>query len=114
MMPNHLILLGSSITLLGACSALLTSEIIGFTASMFIVLFGTALALPSCLSLALVDFSDVVGSASALLSLGYYALVSALTFSMSILHDGTLYALPLYIIGTSVVMLAISLKLQKQ
>lgn len=113
MMPNRLILLGSSITLLGACSALLTSEIIGFTASMFIVLFGTALALPSCLSLALVDFPDVVGSASAILSLGYYALVSALTFSMSILHDGTLYALPFYIIGTSVAMLLISLKLQK-
>lgn len=67
---------------------------------MFIVLFGTALALPSCLSLALVDFPNVVGPASAILSLGYYALVSVLTFSMSMLYDSTLYALPLYIIDT--------------
>lgn len=42
--------------------------------SVFIILFGTGTALPNCLSLALIDFKDVIGSAGTIFSLGYYLL----------------------------------------
>lgn len=55
--------------------------------------------IPNCLSLALVDFQDVIGTAGAIFSLGYYLLVSLITFMMSVLHNGSLVVLPLYSIG---------------
>ena len=44
-----------------------------FLVAMFILLLGIGVALPNCLSLALVDFQDVIGTAGALFSLGYYS-----------------------------------------
>jgi len=79
--------------------------------SVFIILFGTGTALPNCLSLALIDFQDVIGTASALFSLGYYLLVSATIFGMSLFHNGTVLAMPLYFLALSIVMLLISLPL---
>ncbi|WP_283808938.1 MFS transporter [Vagococcus allomyrinae] len=63
---------------------------------IFVMLIGLGMALPNCLSLALVDFQDVIGSASALFSLGYYFLVSLFTYGMSFFHNGSLGAMPLY------------------
>jgi len=79
--------------------------------SVFIILFGTGTALPNCLSLALIDFQDVIGTASALFSLGYYLLVSATIFGMSLFHNGTVLAMPLYFLALGIVMLLISLQL---
>jgi len=79
--------------------------------SVFIILFGTGTALPNCLSLALIDFQDVIGTASALFSLGYYLLVSATIFGMSLFHNGTVLAMPLYFLALGIVMLLISLPL---
>lgn len=79
--------------------------------SVFIILFGTGTTLPNCLSLALIDFQDVIGTASALFSLGYYLLVSATIFGMSLFHNGTVLAMPLYFLALSIVMLLISLPL---
>ncbi|CAM5243070.1 Bcr/CflA family efflux transporter OS=Lysinibacillus sphaericus OX=1421 GN=LS41612_10885 PE=3 SV=1 [Lysinibacillus sphaericus] len=79
--------------------------------SVFIILFGTGTALPICLSIALIDFQDVIGSASAIFSLGYYLLVSATIYGMSIFHNGTVLAMPLYFLALGIVMLLISLPL---
>ena len=79
--------------------------------SVFIILFGTGTALPNCLSLALIDFQDVIGTASALFSLGYYLLVSATIFGMSLFHNGTVLAMPLYFLALAIAMLLISLPL---
>jgi polar amino acid transport system substrate-binding protein len=86
---------------------------IQFTAiliSIFTTLLGTGTALPNCLSLALVDFQDVIGSAGAIFSLGYYLLVSLITFGMSSLHNGTLYIMPIYFIGLGLVMMLLTKK----
>ncbi|MFJ7666408.1 multidrug effflux MFS transporter [Lysinibacillus sp. NPDC097195] len=79
--------------------------------SVFLILFGTATALPNCLSLALIDFQDVIGSAGAMFSLGYYFLVSAIIYGMSIFHNGTVLAMPLYFLALGIAMLLISLPL---
>jgi len=81
--------------------------------SVFIILFGTGTALPNCLSLALVDFQDVIGSAGALFSLGYYTIVSVIIYGMTIFHNGTVIAMPLYFLALAIVMLLISFPLQR-
>lgn len=75
---------------------------------IFILLTGTGTALPNCLSLALTDFQDVIGTAGALFSLGYYLLVSLFTFGMSLLHNGTLYMMPVYFLVIGSVMLLLT------
>lgn len=70
---------------------------------VFVVLTGTGMALPNCLSLALVEYQEVIGSAGALFSLGYYLLVSLFTYGMSVIHNGALVVMPIYflVIGLS-------------
>lgn len=76
----------------------------GILIAIFIILLGAGVALPNCLSLALVDFHDVVGTASAIFGLFYYLLVSLLTTGMSLLHNGSLLVMPLYFFIISVIM----------
>ncbi|MEG0732307.1 MAG: multidrug effflux MFS transporter [Vagococcus sp.] len=115
--PEWIISLGIKIMLLGSTLLLVSSyttslsKWIQFSAiliSVFITLLGTGTALPNCLSLALVDFKDVVGSAGAIFSLGYYLLVSLITFGMSHLHNGTLYIMPIYFLSLGIIMLLLS------
>lgn len=82
--------------------------------SVFIILMGTGTALPNCLSLALIDFHDVIGAASAIFSLGYYLLVSATIYGMSFFHNGTILALPVYFLVIGAFMLIISFSLISQ
>lgn len=72
--------------------------------SMFVMLMGAGIALPNCLSLALVKFQDVVGTAGAIFSLGYYMLVSLTTWGMSFFHNGSLVTMPIYFLVVSGVM----------
>lgn len=115
--PERIILLGIKIMLLGSTLLLISSytdflsKWIQFSAiliSVFITLLGTGTALPNCLSLALVDFKDVIGSAGAIFSLGYYLLVSLITFGMSHLHNGTLYIMPIYFLSLGFIMLILT------
>ncbi|AWV36389.1 multidrug effflux MFS transporter [Paenibacillus odorifer] len=69
--------------------------------TLFVLLMGAGIALPNCLSLALVQFQDVVGTAGAIFSLGYYLLVSLATWGMSTLHNGSLLTMPIYFLGIS-------------
>jgi len=72
--------------------------------SLFVMLLGSGIALPNCLSLALVSFHDVIGTAGAVFSLGYYLLVSLATWGMSLLHNGSLLMMPLYFLAISMIM----------
>ncbi|HHT7217050.1 TPA: multidrug effflux MFS transporter, partial [Bacillus cereus] len=75
-----------------------------FLIAMFILLLGIGVALPNCLSLALVDFQDVIGTAGALFSLGYYVIVTMTIWGMSQLHTGSLLVMPLYFLVIVVIM----------
>lgn len=103
--PEKIIYIGCLVMTVGAI--VLTTIILNGTspnvffatailAAVFIILLGIGVALPNCLSLALVNFQDVIGTAGALFSLGYYIVVSLITWGMSQIHTGSLLAMPLY------------------
>ncbi|EOL45199.1 multidrug effflux MFS transporter [Enterococcus caccae] len=118
--PEKIILIGIKTMLFGVLFLLLTSmatvlpELGQFwlmLLGIFILLTGTGTALPNCLSLALTDFQDVIGTAGAIFSLGYYLLVSLFTFGMSKLHNGCLVTMPLYFLVIGSVMLLLTRKI---
>ncbi|WP_086314510.1 hypothetical protein A5821_002085 [Enterococcus sp. 7F3_DIV0205] len=117
--PEKIILIGIRSMLFGAFFLLVASaatvlpEMIQLwlmLMGIFILLTGTGTALPNCLSLALTDFQDVIGTAGAVFSLGYYLLVSLFTFGMSKLHNGSLLMMPLYFLVIGCLMLFLTRK----
>jgi drug resistance transporter, Bcr/CflA subfamily len=80
-------------------------------AAIFMLLLGIGIAIPNCLSLALVDYGAVLGTAGAILGLGYYVLVSLITTGMSYLHNGSLVTMPLYFFALALLMSLVSQKL---
>lgn len=90
------------VSILPFSNHVLFSSILG---TIFILLLGAGIALPNCLSLALVSFQDVIGTAGAIFSLGYYLLVSLITSGMSLLHNGSLLIMPLYFVILTMLML---------
>ncbi|WP_198516132.1 multidrug effflux MFS transporter [Lysinibacillus xylanilyticus] len=111
--PEKVIHLGSLVMTVGALLLLIVSTLplsnivllMGILVSIFITLLGSGIALPNCLSLALVSFQDVIGTAGAIFSLGYYLLVSLITTGMSFLHNGSLMIMPLYFFILSIILL---------
>lgn len=96
----QLSLIGSTFLCLFSLTSLpLPVQIILYILSVFVILTGVGLALPSCLSLALVNFSEVAGTAGAILSLGYYIIVSICTLLISIFHSGSIIVFPLFCIA---------------
>lgn len=117
--PEKIILIGIRNMLLGAVFLLFASVATVFPEmrqfwlillGLLIMLTGMGIALPNCLSLALVDFQDVIGTAGAIFSLGYYLLVSLFTFGMSKFHNGTLLAMPLYFLVLGSVLFCLTRK----
>ncbi|MBO0432650.1 multidrug effflux MFS transporter [Enterococcus sp. DIV0660C] len=102
--PETIITNGIKLALLGAIFLGLTaslpvhfvSQVTMYILGIFILLAGVGMALPNCLSLALVKFASIAGTAGAFLSLGYYIVVSLCTFLISLLHNGSLFVLPLF------------------
>ncbi|MFJ8102969.1 multidrug effflux MFS transporter [Lysinibacillus sp. NPDC096212] len=111
--PEKVIHLGCSVMTVGALLLLIVSSLplpnivllMGILVTIFITLLGSGIALPNCLSLALVNLQDVIGTAGAIFSLGYYLLVSLITSGMSFLHNGSLTIMPLYFFILSMILL---------
>ncbi|WP_025115688.1 multidrug effflux MFS transporter [Lysinibacillus fusiformis] len=110
--PQQIIYVGCSVMLIGAfllmivCTLPLPTNMLAMSimVTVFILLLGSGIALPNCLSLALVDFQDVIGTAGAIFSLGYYLLVSVITSGMSLLHNESLLTMPLYFLVLTIMM----------
>ena len=105
-------LLGLAFSLISALLLLISLQfdqaylmIIGF----FLIFLGLNTTLPITLNLALKGYEEIIGSASGIFSLGYYLIVSLLTYLVSFIHNGTIYALPSFILVTSLIMLIIYL-----
>ncbi|MBC2273103.1 multidrug effflux MFS transporter [Listeria welshimeri] len=71
-------------------------QVIMYILFISIILVGIGMALPNCLSLALVKFQEVAGTAGAFLSLGYYVIVSICTFLIGVLHTGSMLVFPMF------------------
>ncbi|MGG3874045.1 multidrug effflux MFS transporter [Brevibacillus laterosporus] len=117
---ERIIYVGSLVTALGAGS-LTALVLIGLDSSIlslvllvsciFILLMGIGMAIPNCLSLALVHYHDTQGTAGAIFGLSYYFLVSFITTGMSYLHNGMLLPMPMYFLLLALVMIVVSYKL---
>lgn len=117
---EKIILFGSMITTVGA--ACLTGLalygidhsvlfMVLMVACIFTLLLGIGMAIPNCLSLALVHYSDVLGTAGAIFGLGYYVVVSLITSGMSYLHNGSLLTMPMYFLVLAIIMVFVSKKI---
>ncbi|MBC1495363.1 multidrug effflux MFS transporter [Listeria welshimeri] len=73
-------------------------QVIMYILFISIILVGIGMALPNCLSLALVKFQEVAGTAGAFLSLGYYVIVSICTFLTGVFHTGSILVFPIFCI----------------
>lgn len=73
-------------------------QVIMYILFISIILVGIGMALPNCLSLALVKFQEVAGTAGAFLSLGYYIIVSICTFLIGVFHTGSILVFPIFCI----------------
>jgi Bcr/CflA subfamily drug resistance transporter len=71
------------------------------------VFLGLTITLPNILSTALSEYSDVLGTAGSIFGMLYYIIVSTVTFFMGVLHNGSIYPMPLYFFGLSVFTLII-------
>ncbi len=80
---------------------------------IFILLLGIGMAIPNCLSLALINYSDVLGTAGAIFGLGYYVIVSLITSGMSYLHNDSLVTMPMYFLVLATIMVLVSKKIVK-
>ncbi len=117
---EKIILIGSMVTTLGAV-CLTSFTLYGVNPSVislalmvafiFTLLLGIGIAIPNCLSLALVHYSDVLGTAGAIFGLGYYVVVSLITSGMSYLHNGSLVTMPIYFLILAILMVLVSKKI---
>ncbi|MHA2890623.1 multidrug effflux MFS transporter [Bacillus cereus] len=96
----------SVITLTGTQPTLLYA--VTMLIAIFILFLGIGVTLPNCLSLALVDFQDVIGTAGSVFGLGYYLVVTLITWGMSQVHTGSLVEMPIYFLVLSIIMTLMS------
>ncbi|HET9843882.1 MAG TPA: multidrug effflux MFS transporter [Gammaproteobacteria bacterium] len=64
--------------------------------TLCITLFGIGLMIPNVLNIALEDYQDNIGTASAIFGCGYYLLITLLIFILATLHNDTIFPLPFY------------------
>ncbi len=79
---------------------------VGLTLGLLVItLFGVTAIIPNSLSHALESYKHMAGTAASLFGFYYYVLISAMTFIMGFIHDGTVIPMPLYFSGLALSML---------
>lgn len=112
--PETLIDVGLGLALIGSVALFVgIQQLVSAFIAIFLAFTGINLALPMVLNRVLIGFEDVMGTASGLLSLGYYLGISALTLLMSTMHNGTVWGLPQYMTLVVAVMLIGSVGLHR-
>ncbi len=72
-----------------------------------IIMTGTTMIVPNCLSQALEDYGKFVGTASSLFGFMYYVIVASFTGLIGHMHDGSLIQLPLFMLSISISMILV-------
>jgi hypothetical protein len=85
--------------------------VIGIICGHMVVMCGVCMATNNALSLALVRYKWCIGTASSIFGLGYYCVVSLVTFGMGVMHTGSVLIMPLYFVFLSGVMLLVARRL---
>jgi MFS transporter, DHA1 family, multidrug resistance protein len=107
---------GASFFLIGIliCGAFHVSSFLSIVitvGSMAIISAGNSMVIPNCLSLALEEYQHAVGTASSLFGFFYYAMISLFTLIMGLLHNGTLYPMPIYFFAIVLLIWVVFLKM---
>ncbi len=76
--------------------------------SQMMCAFGNCMTISNALALALLDHRETIGTASSVFGFFYYLCISAFTFFMGSLHNGTLLPMPLYFLSISLLMVGVS------
>ncbi|MFZ4116471.1 MAG: multidrug effflux MFS transporter [Chthoniobacterales bacterium] len=84
--------------------------IVATVASQTIIVFGICMTITNALAIALVDYKWCVGTASSLLGFFYCSGTSLFTFGMGTLHNKTVYAMPFYFLGISILTLLVRIR----
>ncbi|WP_419153650.1 multidrug effflux MFS transporter [Weissella viridescens] len=92
---------------IGCLSATMHSSLL-FLVAFFIVFTGLNTILPLVLNDALVGYENIIGTASGVFGFAYYVMISLMTYGMSLMHNGTAFALPLYVGSLIVLMLVLT------
>ncbi len=111
--PETLIVRGAWSTIIGAFfyilfSMILTNfsfQIVGFSCALFVIFFGIGCIIPNSLSIALKPYAQVSGSSGSIFGGLYYCFIAMLMWSMSLLHNGSIMVLPLYMAFLGIVLL---------
>lgn len=77
--------------------------------SMSINMLGFGMTIPNCLSNALNEYRNMIGSASSLFGLFYYSITSLFTLFMGVLHNGSIIVMPIYFFTISLSMVFVLL-----
>ena len=89
-------------------------SLIGICGSIFLIMGGIGISLPSCLSNALVNYRNSLGVSGALLGLLYYVQVALITWGVSKLHNDSMLILPFYLLVLTSLLLIMTLPLKRQ
>jgi len=79
--------------------------LLSVSAILFLIFFGVGLIVPNSLSQALKAYQHVAGTASSLFGCGYYIVIAFSTWLLSVLHNGTLFPLPFYIMFLGLILI---------
>lgn len=94
----------STVVSLSIVQASPLTHVIFTLTSMFTIMVGIGMILPNALSLALEGYQHAIGTASSIFGFSYYTLISLFTFGMGILHNNTLFPMPLYFLAIGISM----------
>lgn len=95
------VLVGSGLLTLVSISGILGDRGFGITIasiSYFIIFFGIGLIIPNSISHALKTYTNMAGTAGSLFGFAYYIIIALCTYSLSLLHTGSLVCLPIYML----------------
>jgi DHA1 family bicyclomycin/chloramphenicol resistance-like MFS transporter len=73
-------------------------------ASQALMFFGICIATSNALASGLINYKWCIGAASSLFGCYYYAIVSLCTVGMGLLHNGTLFPMPLFFLSIAILM----------
>lgn len=115
---NAIVCIGALLFLIGTLILYNTSMpaayFIGLTIScMSIIMTGIGIMIPNLLSLALEDYKATIGTASSLFGFYYYCLISSFTLIIGMLHNNTLFPMPIYFFTIAISMLIVRKYLAK-
>jgi Bcr/CflA subfamily drug resistance transporter len=97
-------ILGSMMFILTVMLGLLSFANMGIAVALFAlfaIFIGIGLIIPNSLSIALKPYKIWIGIAGSFFGGLYYCLIACFTWLMSLLHDGTVFPLPVYILMLS-------------